>query len=352
MVQRLAKHPLRPGRYIVGVLVLAVLLTAEVVTGQTASAHPAHALNFSDAIFTWTTTTTNVSGDSTVINNAITNGDPNAVLLVSHNLNPDPMIGITCTCLYNDIPVGVWYNSSSQRWEIFNEDLSAMTVGLTFNVAAWSAPFTDTTNGRTVYTHVAGTGSGFDYTDISNSMTNNNPNANVVVTPVWNPASSGTTVLNDHPVGVWYHKLTRGSVGHWSIFNEDGTAMPTNAAFNVYVSSANAANGWTGTVLVSTSTNTVSNYTVMHTGLSNVPGFLWVTPDYNPGACTNSLYCNVTYTTCTGQPFCNIIFDHNVGVWFDGYGDSSGWHGDLSVYTEDGTPMPINVAFNVLQINA
>jgi hypothetical protein len=346
-------------------LALAALLTTLVVTGKTVSAHPAHsaysahtnqvsrasrAFNFSDAIFAWTTTATNVSGDSTVIDNAVTNGNPNAVLLVAHNLNPDPEEGNPCQCIYNNIPVGVWYNASIQRWEIFNEDLSAMTVGLTFNVAAWSAPFTDTTNGRLVYTHVAGASSGTDYTDIFNSMSNKNPNANVLVTPVWNPASSGTEVLNDHPVGVWYHTQFRGGTGHWSIFNEDGATMPTNAAFNVYVSSGNAVNGWSGTVLVSTSSNTVSNYAIMSTGLSNVPGFLWVTPDYDPGACTNSLYCNVIYTMCAGQPFCDVMFNHNVGVWFDGYGDSSGWHGELSVYTEDASTMPVNVAFNVLEI--
>jgi hypothetical protein len=335
------------------VLVLALLLAAVVVTRKTASAHPAHAshaASFSDAALTQTTTATNVSGDSTVIDNSVTNGDPNAVLLVSHMLNPNPMVGIPCQCLYNNIPVGVWYNTGIQKWEIFNEDLSAMTVGLTFIVAVWSAPFTDITDGRTVYAHVAGTSNGADWTDISNSISDNNPNANVLVTPVWNPASSGTAVLNDHPVGVWYHKLYRGGTGHWSIFNEDGTAMPTNAAFNVYVASGNAANGWSGTVLVSTSSNTVSNYAVMSTWLSDVPGALWVTPVYDPGACTSTGYCNVIYTTCAGQPFCDVLFDHNVGVWFDGYGDSSGWHGDLSVYTEDYSVMPANVAFNVLEM--
>jgi hypothetical protein len=126
--------------------------------------------------------------------------------------------------------------------------------------------------------------------------------------------------------------------------------MPTNAAFNVYVSQSNAANLSSGTVHVSTAANTGANYTVMSTGLSDVPGYLFVTPVYNPGACTNTLYCDVTYTTCAGEPFCNVMYDHNVGVWFDGYGDSTGWHGEDSIYNEDYTAMPVNVAFNALEI--
>jgi hypothetical protein len=338
--------------YVMGLLALALLLTTLVVNGKPVSARAAHAsraLAFSDAIIGVTTSAANVSGDSTVIDDATINGDPNAVLIVSHYLDPN---GTPCTCLYNNIPVGVWYNSSIGKWEIFNEDLSPMTLGLFFDIAAWSGPFNDSVNGRTVYTHVAGISSGSDYTDISNIMSNSNPNANVIVTPIWNPASTGTTVLNDHPVGVWYHKYLKNGPGYWSIFNEDGTAMPTNAAFNVYVAKANNANGWSGTVLVSTSSNTYSNYTVMNTWESDVAGSLWVTPVYNPGACTDPHFCDVTYTTCTGQPFCNVMFDHNVGVWFDGYFDptTERWHGELSVYTEDYSAMPVNVAFNVLEM--
>jgi len=359
MAQQLANHSLRPGKYVTSLLALALLLTAVVVSGPPAFAHPAHAshatsaarasraLDFSNAIFLWTTTAANVSGDSTIINNSVINGDPNAVLIVSHNLAPQ---GTPCECLYNNRPIGVWYNTGNAKWEIFNEDLSAMAVGLNFNVAAWSAPFTDITNERLAYTDVAGTSSGSSSTDISTIMTNNNPNANVIVTPIWNPASSGTTVINDHPVGVWYHSV--GGTGHWAIFNEDEAVMPTNAAFNVYVSDINGGSGWPATVLVTTSSNTLSNYTIMSTWLAMYPGLLWITPDYDPGACTNASYCNVTYTTCSGQPFCDVIFDHNVGAWYDGYDSSSGWVGDLSVFTEDDSQMPVNVAFNVLEVTA
>ena len=55
------------------------------------------------------------------------------------------------------------------------------------------------------------------YTMIDNALTNDNPNAIVVVTPNYNPGGVGGTYDN-HPIGVWYD----GS--KWAIFNQDITA--------------------------------------------------------------------------------------------------------------------------------
>lgn len=50
----------------------------------------------------------------------------------------------------------------------------------------------------------------------------------VIVTPNWNPGGTGGTYL-DKAIGVYWNTQT------WAIFTQDGSAMPTGAAFNVLV---------------------------------------------------------------------------------------------------------------------
>jgi hypothetical protein len=71
----------------------------------------------------------NISGNSTYIDDPLANGDPDAVLLATPNWNPGGDSG-----LYNDHPIGVWYDANRQRWAVFNQDLVAMPDGAAFNV--------------------------------------------------------------------------------------------------------------------------------------------------------------------------------------------------------------------------
>lgn len=66
----------------------------------------------------------------TVIDNPLTNGDPNAILIVTQRYNE----GESPTGVYNPHAVGVWYAPGLGKWTIFNEDVSAMPVGAKFNV--------------------------------------------------------------------------------------------------------------------------------------------------------------------------------------------------------------------------
>ena len=59
---------------------------------------------------------------------ALTNGNPNAIVVVTPNWNP----GGVCPCVYNNHPIGVWYTGS--QWAIFNQDIAAMPVNASFNV--------------------------------------------------------------------------------------------------------------------------------------------------------------------------------------------------------------------------
>ncbi len=78
-----------------------------------------------------------------------------------------------------------------------------------------------------IYTHIAtASNTTANWTELDNNDTNNNPKAFVIVTP--NRSASPGHVVDDHPVGVWYD----GMAGKWAIFNQDGAAMPINAAFD------------------------------------------------------------------------------------------------------------------------
>jgi len=67
-------------------------------------------------------------------------------------------------------------------------------------------------------------------TFIDNSLTNDNPDAILIVTQNWNPGGEGGT-YNEHPIGVWYNA----DRGQWAVFNQDIEPMTEDAAFNVSV---------------------------------------------------------------------------------------------------------------------
>jgi hypothetical protein len=87
-----------------------------------------------DVVFIHRATPENVSANSTYLDNPLANGDPNVVLYVTQNWNPGGSAGI-----YNEHPIGVWYDDSSQRWAIFNQDRETMPDGAAFNVAVLEA---------------------------------------------------------------------------------------------------------------------------------------------------------------------------------------------------------------------
>ena len=96
--------------------------------GQLASA-PWATSQSEEVIFVHRATEENVSQNSTYIDHPISNGNPDAILVVTANWNPEGSPGI-----YNAHPIGVWYDSEAQRWAIFNQDLADMPVEAGFNL--------------------------------------------------------------------------------------------------------------------------------------------------------------------------------------------------------------------------
>lgn len=158
--------------------------------------------------------------------------------------------------------------------------------------------------------HVATGGNSLDdYTTISNAVVDNDPNAVVMVTPVWNPGGASDGVYNDHPVGVFY------TDGHWAIFNQDLAAIPAGAAFAVHAWSAP-----TSTAMRSTGTPGGDAMTVdspVTTGKSGA--LVWATANWEP----NQVYDN-----------------HPIGVFYN----TRTW----AVFNEDQQGMPASVTFNVV----
>jgi hypothetical protein len=68
-----------------------------------------------------------LSANGTDIDNPLCNGDPNAILLVTQKLNPSGIV-------YNNSPIGVYYNTIRNKWEIFNENNVAIPTNAQFNV--------------------------------------------------------------------------------------------------------------------------------------------------------------------------------------------------------------------------
>ncbi len=170
--------------------------------------------------FVQTSAAANTTGDYTLINSPLTNGNPSAQLQVTQDWNPGGAGG-----KYNPHNVGVWYDSAAGKWGVFNEDRAAMPVGVSFNVLVGAAP---SNGGSSMLLKAASSNTSGDTTYISNPQTTGNPNNVTFVTQDWNPGGAGGT-YNDAQTGVWYTGAQEG------MFNENGSGPPLNSAYNLLI---------------------------------------------------------------------------------------------------------------------
>ena len=150
---------------------------------------------------------------------------------------------------------------------------------------------------------------------LSDPSINGNPNAVVLVTSSADRASAGSATY-DHNIGVWFEPRAR----RWAIFNQDRTAVPARATFEVVV--PRKSDGFTHR---SGLVNTVANSTYLDDPLTNdePDAVVSVTQNWNPGGGGG------------------VYNDHHVGVRYDE--DVDKW----MVYNNDGARMPDGAAFNV-----
>jgi hypothetical protein len=79
------------------------------------------------AAFQHTAIPGNITSNYTTIDNPMTNGDANAILVVTPVLLPP-------NNQYASFPIGVWYSTISAKWTIFNQLSSAFPPNAAFNV--------------------------------------------------------------------------------------------------------------------------------------------------------------------------------------------------------------------------
>jgi hypothetical protein len=252
-----------------------------------------------------TGTSANRLGDWTDLSKKDTN--PNSLYFVTSNWNPPGNPGV-----YNNHPTGVWFDSGRKDWAIFNQDDTAIPLGAAFNVIRVPAA-------ENVYVHTATSANSLgDFTLLNNAYTNDNPYALVWVTPNWNPGARGG-VYDDHNIGVWYDSY----YGRWAIFNQDGSAIPAGASFNVIIGyEADAPYYYTHTA---TASNSEGDFTILDDSLINGANghLLMVTPNWNPDG-VGGVYDN-----------------HAIGVWY--YSAIKRY----AIFNQDGSAIPAGASFNV-----
>ncbi len=223
-------------------------------------------------------------------------------------------------------------HSISKRLSLLILSILPLTLAVLFStsITAQAASFHSTHiqkpnsgAGAAVYTHIATqSNSAGNWTDLDNKASNNHPNAVVIVTP--NQSAGVKGVIDTHAVGVWYDAMA----SKWAIFNEDGTAIPHGAAFNVYaVPAASQPKGLQSVAITFTVTT------------ANSKGN-WADIDNINTNNTANVFLNVT-PSWSGSP---LAFDtHPVGVWYDGA--ASKW----AVFNEGGMDaIPVGTTFNLL----
>jgi hypothetical protein len=255
-------------------------------------------------VFVQTAKTANINGSSTIIDNDLTNGHPNAIVFATPNYNP----GGVSSGTDNNHPVGVYYNSANNKWGIFNQDGAAPIVDAAFNVLVL-VPRSD------IFVHTA-TGNALWTSPINNALTNGHPNAIIFTTPNWNPGGFGGTGF-DHNIGVSYND----NDGVWEIRNLDDVwvIILGGTAFNVLVPNPDTS------VFVhkATAANILSHSTIIDYPLTNgnKDAIILVTPNFDPGGVGG------------------IADNHPIGVFYDG----TKWR----IFNQDGAAMPVGAAFNV-----
>ena len=248
--------------------------------------------------FVHKTTADNNAADLTQFDNPLVNRDADAVIFAIHTWNP---FGSPTTT--HNKTLGLYFGSSG--WGIFNQDMSAMPQNIYFNIV--TAPKTDS---AFLHTTTASNISGGNYTTIDNPLTNNNPDAKLLVQHVYKTSRQNTNL------GVWYSS----SSSKWTIFTEDNSVMTAGKDFNVWLLDDNKS------FVHQIDTTGVTNafYSYIDNPFTN----------NNPDA-------KILVTAVLGN-----YFDHVIGVWY------STAEQKWVLYTEDGEAFTHNTKFNVYVTNS
>ncbi len=248
-------------------------------------------------VFQVLATSTNISGPAMTIDNPITNRKPGALLIVTQY-----WAGV-----YNPHPVGVFYDTTSAKWQIVNEDLAAMPVNARFNVRVAQPTAT-----RTFEFIATGLNSGSDYSVINRSATNGKPAALLLATHYINANHLFASYL-PAPIGVLFNAGDK--INKWSIYNEDRSSAIATCYFVANI----------------TKEKNVSSQTSDH--MTAVGDTFYISDpvaDGNPNA-----VIFVTHDYGAAQEFQN----HPVGVYYTGT--------EWAIFNEDVATFAVGETFNI-----
>lgn len=230
---------------------------------------------FGSPNFAHKSTVDNIANAVTFFENPLVNRDPNARIFALHNWNP---FGVG-TNVYNK-KIGVYYSASNAKWGVFSQDDSPMPENIYFNVAI--APHSDS-----AFLHTTSASNiSANYTSIDHPLLNNNPNARILVQPIY------ISSYYNKNIGVWYN----GS--KWAIYNHDGSLMEENKHFNVWVVNNNKS-----FIHQSTPLNVSGAYSYIDNPLTNN------NPDANI-LITDLLSGNIYYNKVQG-----VFYDNSAQKW-------------------------------------
>jgi hypothetical protein len=193
----------------------------------------------------------NAAGDACTISDPALDGNPDARFVVTQVYDPNHVV--------DPNEIGTWFDAASGpagRWAVVNLSGAPMPDGASFHVCVPGG-----TGGAFVV--VAGPSNlvGGEVR-LDHAALDGRPFARCFATPCVNPGGVGT-VRNAHPVGLHYDA----SLGHWYVWNGDAIAVPSGAAFQVYVPAT--SDTW---LHVATPANTTAHYTLIdHPSLNGNP---------------------------------------------------------------------------------
>lgn len=206
--------------------------------------------------------------------------NPNAMVFLTRN--------VSASTAAHAESYGVYYTGTT--WNIFNQNVfNAMSTGVAFNAQVMG-------KGDTVFVHTVTEDNRPDdfnqFTVIDHPLLNGDNDASeiLMVTPTWNG------VYNDNEIGVYYDPAR----ARWTIFNQDASAMPIGATFNVQIirdADTGIKHSVTATNTVSTSKTLIDN--IFLNGFPNVQ-FI-VTQNWSIGGVYNNHPIGVEYNETTSQ---------------------------------------------------
>jgi alpha-beta hydrolase superfamily lysophospholipase len=285
-------------------------------------------------------TSSNISQSNphlTELDHPLLNGNPNARLFILPNYNVNGSEAAGVNYWQN---AGVWYNGT--KWTIFNQNTQVlMPESLVFNVLIVPIEYPNyftfrvTPNSLTNFPNSA---------VIDNPLTNNNPNALLLVTQNWAGTYNNNSQLVSYSQNKW-------SIGNNNYFSQNpdiarNSAMPVGAQFNVLVLNEGAiqANG-IAYMHVANSNNIVQETHITFLNHPSINGnrntMLFATANWGWGD---------GFRTNSGQT-AGPYNDSPLMAWYDHPND--GWHhrdNYWSLYNANATPIPVGAKINVVAL--